>query len=112
MKKFLVLTVLALLFALPIASLLVIANPALAANELTFNADTTINIPDLSINLTIKNNSVVDSMTASAGSITFIFSAGNSLTIESSDQRNMALNPAIAGQSFTCASPSSLTITP
>ena len=109
MKKFIVITVLALLLALSLIS----AAPVLAANDLTFDADTTINIPDLSINLTIKNNSVVDAMTANAGSITFIFSTGNSLTIESSDRKNMALSPAIAGQSFTCGgSLSSLTVTP
>ena len=107
MKKFLVITVLALL-ALSVIS----AAPVLAANELTFDADTTINIPDLSINLTIKSGSVVDAMVANSGTITFTFSTGNNLIIESSDQRNMALSPALAGQSFTCGSLSSLTVTP
>ena len=108
MKKFLASTVLALLLALSVIS----AAPVLAANELTFDADTTINIPDLSINLTIKSGSVVDAMVANSGTITFTFSTGNNLIIESSDQRNMALSPALAGQSFTCGSLSSLTVTP
>ncbi|MDD4271552.1 MAG: hypothetical protein PHF50_01990 [Patescibacteria group bacterium] len=102
MKKFLVTSVLTLL----------LATPVLAANELTFDADTTINLPDLSINLIIKSGSVVDSMTANSGSITFVVSSGNSFTIESSDQRAMALSPALAGQSFTCANPSKLIFTP
>jgi hypothetical protein len=110
MKKFLVITVLALFLALSPA--LLTAQPALAANDLTFNADTTINIPDLNINLTIKNNSVVDSMTTNTGSINFTFSTGNYLVIESEDKRNMAVNPAIAGQSFSCGSVSTLTIIP
>ena len=85
MKKFLASTVLALLLALSVIS----AAPVLAANELTFDADTTINIPDLSINLTIKSGSVVDAMVANSGTITFTFSTGNNLIIESSDQSNL-----------------------
>jgi len=68
MRKTLVTTVLTLLFVAP----LVIAAPALAANELTFDADTTIDLSNPDTNLTILNNSIVDSMTVNAGSIDFV----------------------------------------
>ena len=81
-KKSITMLLFLLLFAF-----LVIAIPALAANELVFNGDTLIDLSDPDINLTILNNSRVDSMTANSDSIDFTMSTNGILTVRSTDRK-------------------------
>jgi len=109
MRKTLVTTVLTLLFVAP----LVIAAPALAANELTFDADTTIDLSNPDTNLTILNNSIVDSMTVNAGSIDFVLTTGGSLTIRSTSRKTLSHNSSSLPVDSVCNdSYSQISVTP
>ncbi|MFC1612912.1 hypothetical protein ACFL23_01135 [Patescibacteria group bacterium] len=98
MKKLFVTTVALLLFVAPI----VVARPALAANELVFDADTTIDLSSPDTDLTILNNSQVDSMTTNAGSIAFTMSTDGKLTLRSASRKTMSHNSTSLPINYTC----------
>src|SRR3989338_10649304 len=66
-------------------------SPANAAyNDINFENDTTLNISDLAINLTVASGSVVESFSVGTGSATFVMGIGSTLTVRSTDFRNLA----------------------
>jgi len=101
MKKLFVTTAALLLL---IVAPIVVATPALAANELVFDADTTIDLSDPDTDLTILNNSQVDSMTRNAGSVDFTMSTDGKLTIRSSARKTMSHNSTALPVNYTCGS--------
>ncbi len=86
-----------------ILPILLLPVAALAANEVTVDADTTLVLGGDSSTYTLKNNSQVDSMTADTTSFSFTLSQGGRVTLISGSRRKLATNasaPAIA--TFTC----------
>ena len=77
MKK-IVITILALLF---------LPSMVFAVNEVTFDGDTNIEVDG--VTLVIKDNSVADQVVVNASNIQFTLSSGSSVTITSSDKRNL-----------------------
>ncbi len=100
MRKSIVTTVLALLVIAPLA----IAAPALAANELVFNADTTIDLVSPDVDITILNGSIVDSMVTYPGSIKFTISSGGNITVRSNDRKALSHNSSVLPMRYTCGS--------
>ncbi|MFH0853943.1 MAG: hypothetical protein V1891_00400 [bacterium] len=88
------------IFALIVAPL-VIANSAKAANEVIFDADTTIDLTDPDVNITVMNGSIVDSITPGAGTISVTMSNGGQLTLRSSDRKTLS-NDSSFQSTFIC----------
>lgn len=97
MKKLIVTSAMCLLLVAP----LVAAFPALAANELTFDADTTIDLTDPDVNITVMSGSIVDSITPGAGTISVTMSNGGQLTLRSSDRKTLS-NDSSFQSAFIC----------
>ncbi len=99
MKKLIVTSATFLLLVAP----LVLASPALAANQLTFDADTTLDMVSPDVNLTILSGSTLDSLTAYGSTINFTISNGGSLVIKSNDKKNFTHNIAGISVNNVCA---------
>lgn len=107
MKKLIVTSAAFLLLVAP----LVMASPALAANQLTFNADATIDLTNPDVNITVMNGSIADSITPGAGTISITISSGGSITLRSADRKTLSQDSALSS-TFTCGlSASELQIT-
>src|SRR4030043_1632733 len=84
--------------------------PALAA-DVTFDADTTLDLSDPDVDIIVRNGSTVDSITPSTGTISVTMSTDETLTLRSNDRKSMSHNSTFAA-SFKCSdSYSELTIT-
>src|SRR3989338_3014214 len=73
-----------------ILALLLLPVLALAANDLTFSTDTSLEVG--SYTLTILNGATVDEMTIGTASVTFTLSANSGLTLRSNDRVNLTNN--------------------
>src|SRR3989338_8606893 len=72
-------------------SMSLVGLPANAAyNDINFEADTLLDITDLDINLTVVAGSVVQDFSVGTGSATFTLGIGSTLTVRSTDFRNLA----------------------
>lgn len=85
MKKLIIFLLVALVLLAPGG--LVLA----AFNTFTTNDDVTVNISDLSLDLTLKNASNVEEMTVNPGSINITISPGSSVIIESADRKTLSI---------------------
>lgn len=104
---------------IPILSLLLLPTMTLAADELSFDADTNLTVGGFT--LSILNGATVDSMEVGASTVTFTLSANSTLIIRSTAKANLTDS---LGIGFSCGgtysefttsgagSGSSLTITP
>lgn len=97
MKKIIVTSAMCLLLVASLAA----ANPAKAANDLTFDADTTIDLTDPDVNITVMSGSIVDSITPGAGTISVTMSNGGQLTLRSSDRKTLS-NDSSFQSAFIC----------
>ena len=101
MKKNTLITLLILIIAIAPA---LIATPVLAAyNDLTFDFDTTIDLSSPDVNIIIRKDSKVDSMTVNAGSVDFVVSTGSTLIFYSSDRKALSHNATLVIPTYTCA---------
>jgi len=80
---------------------LVVGYPA-AAQELNFSENTTVNIPDLGINLTVISGGTADSMTVNSGNVQFTLLSGQLVIVQSANGRDLVDNPDSAAA--TCVS--------
>ena len=69
-----------------IALLALPLTPTLAANEVTFSEDTTLDMVSPDANITVLANSIVDSLTTGDSTITVVISTGGLLTLRSMDK--------------------------
>ncbi|OGL88622.1 hypothetical protein A3I42_02010 [Candidatus Uhrbacteria bacterium RIFCSPLOWO2_02_FULL_49_11] len=79
----------------PVLLALVVGYPA-AAHELTFSENTTVYITDLGLNLTVLSGGTADSMTVNSGNVQFTLLSGQTVTIQSSNGRNLSASPQTA----------------
>lgn len=71
---------------IPILALLLLPVMAGAANDLTFDADTTISLTGTSIDLTIISGSVVDEMVVNTNNVQFTLSSNSYVVVRSADK--------------------------
>src|SRR3989344_7669608 len=64
-----------------------------AYNDFVANADVTIYISDLAINLTMKSGANLESYTVNSGTLSVVMSTTSTLTLESSDKRSFTVSP-------------------
>ncbi len=71
-----------------------------AYNDFVANADITIYISDLNINLVMKSGANLESYTVNAGNLQVVMSTTSTLTIESLDKRSFTVTPSLNWETF------------
>lgn len=109
MKKY-IFTLLVLLF---------LPSLVLAANDLSFDADTNIYLSGSNITVVVESGSVVDSITVNPTSLDVVFSSGSSIRIKSNERRYLTNNlvSTICGDTYsyillTSSTNQTVTVTP
>jgi hypothetical protein len=82
-----------------------------AYNDFVTDGSVTVNISDLSINLTISSGANVEQMIVGTGSVTFSVLSGSTATITSSDRRTLTASGFGNDTQFTCPGTGSSTLT-
>ncbi|MFA5300209.1 MAG: hypothetical protein WC389_18635, partial [Lutibacter sp.] len=89
-------------FILILSLLLVSASPVFAANDVTVTEDTNIELTNPAMTLILETGSTYSSMTVTASTVSFVISAGGTVTVTSVNK--YSLNPSLIGTDIICAS--------
>ncbi len=90
-----------LIFLLLVALLWPNAYSRAAYNDVQTNADVTVNISDLGINLRIENGASIDSYTVNSGNLQVTMSPTSTIKVISSDRRTFTVSPSSGWGTFT-----------